>query len=113
MYDKFGKWDKMIYQTNRKYPVLLWREIDLFADGKKFTVVTNGLEEWKHIYASVMVFDKDENDLLSNNSKEKIALAKYFSTLIMHSDHDKKEFYEAYWSEVDPKRLEFIKPKVN
>jgi len=104
MYDKFGKWDKMIYPTNKKHPMLLWKDVDLFSDGKKFIVVTNGVEEWKHIYASVMIFDKDENDLLSNNSKEKIALAKYFSKLILHNDHDKKEFYEAYRKVVDLNR---------
>src|SRR5690554_4256912 len=65
MYDKYGKWDKAIFPNNRNYPILMWHNIDLFSNGKKYTVLTNGLEEWEHIYASVMILDENENDILA------------------------------------------------
>lgn len=71
MYDKFGKWDKAIYPSNKKSPILLWEKVDLFSNGKKYHVYTNGTEEWKHINASVMIFDENENDMLSMESSEK------------------------------------------
>lgn len=71
MYDKFGKWDKAIYPSNKKSPILLWEKVDLFSNGEKYNVYTNGTEEWKHINASVMIFDENENDMLSMESSEK------------------------------------------
>ena len=104
MFDKFGKWDKAIYPSNRKHPILMWENIDLCANGKKYKVFTNGIEEWKHIYASVMVFDENDIDLLSNNSSEKENLTSYFASLIKKHKTENKGFYEVYWKMVDPKR---------
>ncbi len=108
MFDKFGKWDKAIYPNNRKHPILKWENVDLFSNGKKYNVFTNGIEEWKHIYASVMVFDQNNNDLLTNDSPEKDNLTNYFSGLIKKNKTDKKDFYEVYWKMVDPKQWENI-----
>lgn len=109
MFDKFGKWDKAIYPDNKKHPILIWEKVDLFSDGKKYTVFTNGIEEWKHIYASVMVFDDVETDLLANKSKEKENLTNYFAHLIRNQKTEKKDFYEVYWKMVDPNHWENIK----
>jgi len=43
----------------------MWKNIDIFSNGKKYTILTNGLEEWKHIYASVMILDKKQRDVLT------------------------------------------------
>ncbi|NLN26106.1 MAG: hypothetical protein GX163_10790 [Bacteroidetes bacterium] len=104
MYDKYGKWDKAIFPNNRNYPILMWHNIDLFSNEKKYTVLTNGLEEWEHIYASVMVLDENENDILAAPTEEKIALTNLFGDLIKNNNLNKRDFYEAYWKMVDPKR---------
>ncbi len=109
MYDKFGKWNNAIYPSNRKHPILMWEKIDLFSNGKEYTILTNGLEEWKHIYASVMVFDKNETDLLSNSSEEKEAITNLFTDFIKNHNTEKKDFYEIYWKMVDPNRWKTIK----
>ncbi|PWH82505.1 hypothetical protein DIS18_09645 [Algibacter marinivivus] len=113
MYDKFGKWDKEIYLKKNTHPILMWEEVNLFSNGKKYRVISNGIEEWKHIYASVMIFDKNDNDLLSDTSEEKEILIKYFGDLIKNNDIEKRDFYEVYWTTVNPKHWERIKHQRN
>jgi hypothetical protein len=109
MYDEYGKWNKEIYPNNRKDPILMWKNIDLFSNGKQYTILTNGLEEWKHIYASVMVLDENEKDILSEQTDEKIAITNLFAELIKKHNPEKRNFYKVYWKMVDPKRWETIK----
>ncbi|MDX1773348.1 hypothetical protein DFR65_102114 [Oceanihabitans sediminis] len=109
MFDKFGKWDKTIYPSNKKHPILVWEKVELFSNGEKYNVYTNGMEEWKHIYASVMVFDENNKDLLSNESTQKERLTNYFADLIKNHKTEKRDFYEAYWTTVDPEHWENIK----
>ncbi|PQJ78137.1 hypothetical protein [Polaribacter porphyrae] len=109
MYDKYGKWNKEIYPSNRKHPILMWENIDLFSNGKHYTILTNGLEEWKYIYASVMILDENEQDVLSEQTEEKTNLTNYFTELIKNHNSEKKDFYEVYWKIVDPKRWKTIK----
>ncbi len=97
MFDKFGKWDKAIYPSNKKHPILTWENVDLFSNGKKYNVFTNGDEGNGPIYASIMVFDKDSNDLLTNTSKEKEELINYFFQLIKKEKNRNRKFYKVYW----------------
>ncbi|WP_435262993.1 hypothetical protein [Tenacibaculum sp. nBUS_03] len=96
MYDKFGGWHKVIYPKNSKSPILLWEKIDLFNNGEKLNIYTSGIEEWKHIYASIMVFDKNENDLLASNSSYKEKIKKMFAEMIKKNKTYKKEFYKKF-----------------
>lgn len=110
MYDRFGKWDKEIYPENKRYPFMVWDNVDLFSDGKKYKVITHGIEEWKHIYASVMVFDENGKDLLADSSSKKSLLTNFFADLIRNMDDDEGgDFYEAFWKTVDPYRWESLK----
>tara|TARA_B110000211_G_scaffold230548_1_gene290279 strand:+ start:592 stop:1200 length:609 start_codon:yes stop_codon:yes gene_type:complete len=109
MFDKFGKWDKEIYPSNKKHPILVWEKVDLFSNGKKYNVYTNGIEECKHIYASVMIFNENDIDLLNNESPEKERLTNYFADLIKKHKTEKKDFYEVYWKMVDPEKWKRIK----
>ena len=110
MYDRFGKWNQEIYPKGQTHPILLWNNVKLFPnDTTEFIVATNGLESLKTIYASVLVFDKKNKDLLSDESKYKTKLIEYFSEMIKTNNSKKRDFYETYWKAVDPKRLELIK----
>lgn len=111
MYDKFGKWDKVINIEGRDHPILVWTNKDLFNNGEKYTVLTYGIEEYYYMYASVMVFSPKNVDLLSNSSSQKLTLTKYFSDLIKSNDVKNTLFYEDYWKMVYPKR--WIKIKIN
>ena len=102
MYDKFGKWDQAIFPENSRHPVLLWNDVSLFADSKKYDVFTFGEESFEHIYASVMVFDQENKDLFAEESEEKAKLTAYFGELLRNQDSEKKSFYEVYWKTVEP-----------
>jgi predicted phage-related endonuclease len=47
------------------------------------------------------VFDEKENDLLSNDSREKEKLTNYFANLIKHIKYGNVDFYEIYWKTVN------------
>ena len=114
MYDRFGKWDEEIYTTAKQHPILLWNNVKLFPnDTTEFTVAANGLESFETIYASVLVFDKQNKDLLSENSEYKTKLIEYFSDMIRSNNTGKEDFYEIYWKTVDPKRWKQIKQYQN
>ena len=110
MYDKFGKWSREIYPKQKRHPLLVWDEIELFPKHPiKFTIITQGAEGLEgarkgldKTYASIMIFDKKNQDLLSENSEYKAKLIDYFSDLIKSNDYTKKEFYKIYWNTVDP-----------
>ncbi|WP_136437551.1 hypothetical protein R5O20_06170 [Tenacibaculum maritimum] len=109
MFDKYGKWGKEIFPSDKNHPILIWNNIDLLPNGKKYTVLTTGLENWKYIYASVMVLDEKERDALTKQNEEKIALTNFFGELIKNHNPEKKDFYEVYWKVIDPKRWKQIK----
>lgn len=110
MYDRFGKWNQEIYPKGQNHPILLWNNVKLFPnDTTEFIVAANGLENEETIYASVLVFDKKNKDLLSDESEFKTKLIDYFSEMIKTNNEKKSDFYEIYWKTVDPKRWEQIK----
>ncbi len=96
VFDKYGKWDDVIFPSNSNQPILIWNNLDLLSNGKKYTVYTNGKESWKHIYASVMVFDEYENDALKGSSPEKQKLIECFSKLIKRNKLGKVDFHDAF-----------------
>lgn len=110
MYDKFGKWNKEIYPNGTHDPILVWNNVQIFPnDTTEFTVAANGIESVETIYASVLVFDKHNNDLLAESSIYKTKLIQYFSEMIKSDSNKKRDFYEIYWKTVDLKRLENTK----
>lgn len=109
LYDRFGKWDKEIYPKNSSHPILVWENVQLLSNGTKYNIMADGVEEWKNIYASVMVFDDEGNDILSDSSSEKLAITEVLADLIRNNDDRKREFYEIYWKMVDPKHWKTLK----
>lgn len=96
MFDKFGKWDKEIYPTNLNSPILLWEKVDLFSNGIEYKVYTNGDEKKGNIYASIMIFDGNNNDLLTEKSLEKSKFINYFGNLIKENKHKGDDFYREF-----------------
>jgi len=109
MFDRFGKWDEVIFSKNKTRPLFLWENVKLFPDDTiSFNVVAHGLENEKTTYASVMVFDKAYKDLLSENSDYKTKLKDNFSVVIRTNDPNQTKFYEAYWKTVNPEWWEVL-----
>ncbi|WP_143521322.1 hypothetical protein [Psychroflexus halocasei] len=87
-----------------------WNNVKLFDnDTTQFKVAANAVENRETIYASVMVFDMNNNDLLSKNSIYKAKLIDYFSKMIRANKPNKTKFYRRYWQKVDPERWEEIR----
>lgn len=108
MFDRFGKWNKSIKPLQRS-TILIWENVTLFEnDTIQFTVAGMGEENNKTIFASVMVFNQNNNDMLAVNSPYRERLINYFSDAIRNDKIQKKSFYEAYWKTFDPERWEEI-----
>ena len=101
MYDKFGMWSKEIRPNNEAHPILLWENVQLFKnDNNLFSVYAKGDEKWDEIYASVLVFDAEQNDCLGDDSTLKNKIISYFAKAI-RTVEDKSDFYEVYWKSVN------------
>jgi hypothetical protein len=95
MFDQFGKWDREITSPGND-PTLVWRDVKLFGDsGESFTVFSNGVRSFKHMYAAVNVFDSQNKDCLDENHPLRPKLIKYFSEKIWNLS-DSKKFQETY-----------------
>lgn len=83
MEEAYGKWTKYIFLDGKVNPLYIWEKVKLFRDDEKlFIVATTGDENLKTIYSSVMVFDENYKDLLTENSSYKTRLINYFGNLI-------------------------------
>ncbi len=103
MYDRFGKWTKEIKQVNYKYPTLLWENVKLYDnENNYYTVAANGIESYENMFASVMVYDSQNNDCLSPNSPEKQSMINYFSDGIKNLSNSEK-FYILFHEKFDSK----------
>ncbi|SDL83244.1 hypothetical protein [Chryseobacterium taihuense] len=102
MYEKFGKWNREIRPNiDESHPILFWGKVKLFGDEDKlYSVYANGDENWNEIYASVLVFDENNNDCLSKTYSDKEKIIKYFSDGI-RTLSDGKDFYKVYWQSVN------------
>lgn len=108
MYDNFGRWDKVSDANKIENRLLIWDDVDLFGDGQKFKVIAGGVEAYKSIYASIMVFDENEADLLASDSSEREKIIKYFSKAIRKLNVNNDDFYTEYYQTFDPLRLKVI-----
>jgi len=96
MYDTFGHWDKEVRPNNEKHTILVWEKRQLFGNKNElYSVAADGIEITTVMYASVLVFDAQNKDCFSEQSKVKDSLIRYFSNGIKNISTDRK-FYTAY-----------------
>lgn len=95
MFDKFGKWDKVIRLDNERHPILIWENKKLFDD-EVYSIATRGVENINEIYAAVIVLDSSNQDCFDKDYIKKVALINFFSKGIYNLSDDKK-FYKEYW----------------
>jgi hypothetical protein len=110
LYDRFGMWTKEIYRYGapNRLPELAWQDVQLLEDDeKKFTIVARGLESAKTIYASIMIFDENNYDMLDAKSPYRDKLVKLIGDFIKN-DKESREFFKVFWSKYDPERWQKI-----
>lgn len=110
IFDKYGKWSVATPGLFTQRYFLVWENIDLYNNGVLYNLITFGDENQKEMYTSIMIFDKDYNDLLADDA-ENYDLVVYFTQLLNINDPKKKEFYEPYWTTVNPKRWKEIQKR--
>lgn len=99
MFENFGRWSKEIWFEGNQN-LLVWENVKLFEDEiELYTVSASGLESMEQMYASVIVFDAQNRDCLSNGSMKKEKVTGYFAQGIQNLSED-RTFYDAYWEAV-------------
>jgi len=101
MYDHYGKWDREIWPQEAKHPTLIWENRKLLESQEKlFSVAAYGTESRQELCASVMIFDSENRDCLTEKSETKDALIDFFASGIRDLSTNKR-FYKVYWRTVN------------
>ena len=108
MFDNHGRWDQAVYHDGKQHPMLVWENVDFLKNSSEYDVFADGIESRNLSYSSVMIFDEQNHDVLSQQSVELDTLSNYFMTLVKMKV-DSSEFYEQYWKMVDPQHWEKLK----
>jgi len=108
MYNLYGKWHQYILTSNSKHRLLLWNNIDLLSNQKKYNVFAFGVES-RNTYSSILVFDKNGNDVLKNNSEEKKKIIELFSAGIRNRKNKSNQYYHEYLKDFIPEYWEKYK----
>ncbi|QNM86202.1 hypothetical protein H9W90_03520 [Polaribacter pectinis] len=96
MFKKFGQWDEAI-KINEFKNYLIWKKCRLFEDKEEFyTVTASGVENRKEMYSSIVIQNKDNNDLFSENSKLKDTLISMFYYGTKKTNLSSDKFYNEY-----------------
>ena len=78
MFQKFGKWNSVKY-INRANPLLIWSDIKLFPWSDELYIVgVSGEDKGKIEYCSALVLTTKGKNCLSENSKIKDSIVKFF-----------------------------------
>lgn len=103
MYGFFGKWHKSVFPANRKKPLLIWENVDLFSNGNKYNVVTFGEENSRDdVSTSFMIFNNKGEDLLLKNETFKNKAIEFFASNLRNTENKSKEYYHQYLREFAP-----------
>lgn len=98
MYDRFGRWSKELKIKNQRHPALLWEKVKLFENSDAtFDVSASGNEAYRKTYSSVMIFNSENDDCLSEKALTKERLINYFSEGLK-TLKKRSKFYPVYWA---------------
>ncbi len=99
LFDAFGIWDKELRAKEDYTSILVWKKKKLFADSNRlYDIYARGKENKTEMYAAVMVFDDNKNDVLIDSSAERNKMVNYFAQGIKHLKSNRK-FYKVYGKE--------------
>lgn len=96
MFDNYGIWNSEIGDKNDNERILIWKKIDILKDGHYFNIATTGLENKEIQYASFIITDTLNRDVLAGKSKLKDDLIITMRSLMDSVDMKDKAFPKAY-----------------
>lgn len=108
MYDTFNNWDKNLFISNQRVPMLIWEKVKLLPNrDENFYVVAGGYEDTNSkkntIYSSISILDSKGNDCLTNKTPIlKKEIIQFFSNGIKNLNTD-QEFYAKFWGLINKK----------
>ena len=101
LYDKYGKWDQVVFYEDGRNEKLLWSNIQLFKDSKdKYSIAASGYEDEWDMYASIIVFDKKGKDMLQPTNPLSKEIMDLIGEMIQNNDEKNQDFYDEYAEEV-------------
>lgn len=107
MYDRFGKWDSAV-EIGKFSRLLKWKNVDLFDDGRVFSVYADGVENDFESFASILVFDEKMNDVLNYQHEDRQSVIELIGVWIRQNEDKNEEFYEKYYTTFFPERWKEI-----
>lgn len=113
IYEEYGKWGNMVKQPKNRMGVLLfWNDILIKGIDQPVNIVTTS---YRDAQSTIMIFDKQKNDLLSNTSEYRTYLIDLWTNEINAYDvpNSSSNFSKAYWKERDPKFYKQRFPNLN
>lgn len=93
MYIDYGLWnneDKELHQQNISRKI--WKNVELFKDEDKFTVIADGKETFKESYACLIVFDANDRDCLEENHPLKNKIITLFYNIMKANQNKELNF---------------------
>ncbi|NQW35405.1 MAG: hypothetical protein HQ471_00220 [Flavobacteriales bacterium] len=97
LYDRFGHWDKVAKKGKYNH-YLIWENCKLFeGNDNLFDVAASGLESREEMYSAVMIWDKDNKDVLSEKSSLKDTLVSMFYYGTKKTKLNKDKFFLDFW----------------
>ena len=96
MFDNYGFWNNEVSDDNINKRILIWNKVDLLKNGQYFNVATTGLENKEIQYASFIITDNLNNDVLASQTKLKDDLIIKMRSLMDSVDMKNRAFSKAY-----------------
>ncbi|MFC4636432.1 hypothetical protein ACFO3O_21170 [Dokdonia ponticola] len=96
LFDYYGKWGDSFYLSDERHPIMIWKNRDILRDGSSLTILATGEEDYGNMNGSMMIFDREGNDMLLLGAEKRKELIEFVGTLIKRNDSKKRDFFEAY-----------------
>lgn len=94
-YNNYGKWDAAYEgKYNPRIQQLIWENCKLLGTDEEFYIITDGEESMEEYFTAVMVFDKNNKDLLTEKNPQRAVLIDSL-VMLMRKRGSTEEFYKA------------------
>lgn len=95
LYNAYGKWDDMYAgKYNPMINQLVWNKVNLLAQDTEYLLIADGEESGTEYFASVMIFNSENKDVLTQSNPNYTALVDKM-VAVMKGIGNREAFYKA------------------